>query len=172
MDKSKISTQVVDFSIYNANERLLGHGEEVTLPSIVSKTVSVVLAGGDIDVPGMMTENIELSIPFNVFDKEAGSIITLNKTATLIIRGAEQKVDTGSHDFEYQGLKLTTKGITKEIELGKLKRADKMDSNIKQTLTYIKLEDNTGFIFLELDKLNGTFIVNGEDVREGISDYL
>lgn len=169
---SKISTQIVDYSVSNANNKLLGFGDELTLPSVVSKTVSVVLAGGDIDVPGMMTENIEMEIPFNVFDKEAGSIITLNKTAMLIIRAAEQKVNTESHDFEYQGLKVTTKGITKELELGKLKRADKMDSKIKLTLTYIKIEDNTGFVFLELDKLNGTFIVNGEDVRKGISDYL
>lgn len=187
---SKIPTQVVDFSIYNGNEKLLGHGDEITLPNVVSKTASVVLAGGDIDVPGMMTENIELEIPFNVFDDDAGNIISLNKTTMLIIRAAEQKVDGSSHDFEYQGLKVTVKGITKEIELGTLKRGDKMDSKIKMTLTYIKIEGTsqkssegandtesqnnakTTKTYLELDKLNGTFIVNGEDVRAGISDYL
>lgn len=167
-----IPTQVVDFSVYNQNNKLLGHGDEVTLPSVVSKTATASLAGGDIDVPGMMTENMELEVPFNVFDREAGNCITLTRPATLIFRGAEQKVDTGNHGFNYQGLKVTTKGITKEVDIGTLKRGDKMDSKIKLTLTYIKIEDNTGYNILELDKLNGTFIVNGEDVRGGIAQYL
>lgn len=46
-----------------------------------------------------------------------------------------------------------------------------MDSKITMTLTYIKVEDSST-VFLEIDKFNGTFIVNGKDVREGINKYL
>ena len=67
---------------------------------------------------------------------------------------------------------MSTKGFAKEIELGTLTRSDKMDSKITLTLTYIKVEDEAGNVFIEIDKLNGTYKVNGVDVREGISQYL
>ena len=130
------------------------------------------LAAGKIELPGMRTENMELEIPFTLFDKEAASIISYTDTTTIILRGSAQTLNTDTHNFAYTGVKVTAKGMTKEIELGTLKRSDKMDSKIKLTLTYIKVEDGDGFKFLELDKLNGTFIVNGENVRAGIDKYL
>lgn len=168
----KIPTQLIDFSLYNKNNRLVGHGDEITMPSIVFKAATIALAGGDIDMPGFSTENMEMDIPFNVFDEEAADLITLGKVATVIIRGALQKADTSSHDLTYKGLKVTTKGYTKEIEIGKAKRVDKMDSNIKQTITYIKIENGDGYVFLEIDKLNGTLIVNGKDLRADMQKYL
>lgn len=169
---SKIPAQIVDFSLYNGNERLIGHGSEITLPTVTSKTATAELAAGDIDLPGMRTENMEMEIPFNVFDSEAAGVISLTNVSTVVIRGAAQRVNTASHDFVYSGLKVTAKGFAKEIELGTLKRSDKMDSNITMTLTYIKVEDDKGNVFMEIDKLNGTFIINGEDVRDGISKFL
>ncbi len=169
---SKIPTQIMDFSLYNQNNKLIGHGPEVTLPTITSKTFTAELAPGDIDVPGMRTENIELEIPFNIFDEEAASIISLTKTTTLILRGSAQKVNTDTHDFNYMGVKVTVKGFAKEVELGTLKRSDKMDSKVKMTLTYIKVENGDGKTFIEIDKLNGTYIVNDINVREGIEKYL
>lgn len=169
---SKIPAQIVDFSLYNGNERLIGHGSEITLPTVTSKTATAELAAGDIDLPGMRTENMEMEIPFNVFDSEAASVISLTNVSTVVIRGAAQRVNTSSHDFVYSGLKVTAKGFAKEIELGTLKRSDKMDSNITMTLTYIKVEDDKGNVFIEIDKLNGTFIINGKDVRDGISKFL
>ena len=169
---SKIPAQIVDFSLYNGNERLIGHGSEITLPTVTSKTATAELAAGDIDLPGMRTENMEMEIPFNVFDSEAASVISLTEVSTVIIRSAAQRVNTSSHNFVYGGLKVTAKGFAKEIELGTLKRSDKMDSNITMTLTYIKVEDDKGNVFMEIDKLNGTFIINGKDVRDGISKFL
>lgn len=169
---SKIPSQIVDFSLYNLNDRLMGHGDEITLPDVESLTSEVDLAAGKVDVPGMRTENMEMEIPFNLFDKEAASVVSLNKVTTVILRGSAQKIETTSHDFSYGGVKVTAKGFSKKIALGKLKRSDKMDSKITMTLTYIKVEDENGFVFLEHDKLNGTLIINGEDVRAGISQFL
>lgn len=168
----KIPSQIVDFSLYNLNDRLMGHGEEITLPKIVSKVTSIILAGGDFDVPSLMTENMEMEIPFTLFDEEAGGLVTFNKTSTVIARGSAQKIDTGTHDFNYSGLKVTSKGFTKEVDLGTLKRADGMNSKITQTLSYIKVENGDGYVFIEIDKLNGTFIVNNKNMREGIEKYL
>ena len=169
---SKIPTQVVDFNLYNVDNKLLGVGEELTLPSIVNKTIDAMLPGGIVSVPSMTTEDMESEINFNVFDKEAGSIITVNKTAMLVVRAAEQGVNTESHAFDYKGLKITMKGITKEVNLGSVKKGGTMDSKIKQSLTYIKIEDNTGFVILEHDKANSTYVVNGENIREGIDQYV
>jgi P2 family phage contractile tail tube protein len=169
---SKIPSQIVDFSAYNGSDKLIGHGAEVTLPTITSKTFTAELPAGDIDLPGMRTENIEMEIPFNLFDAEAAATISLVDTTTIILRGSAQKVDTSTHNFSYAGVKVTAKGFAKEIELGTLKRSDKMDSKITLTLTYIKVQDGDGNVFIEIDKLNGTYKVNDEDVRSGISKYL
>ena len=167
MATTTIPTQIIDFNIYNAPNKLIGAGDEVTLPKIVSKTYTAALAGGDIDLQGLTTENMEMEVPFNVFDKEAASTMSISKVNTLIIRSCQQKADTKTHNLSYDGLKLTIRGFTKEVDLGTLKRSDK----ITMTLTYIKIEDSST-VFLEIDKFNGTFIVNGKDVREGINKYL
>ena len=163
----KIPSQVVDFRAYNGNNRLFGNGAEVTLPTITSRTTEVDLPSGT-----MGTENLELEVPFVLFDREAASVVSLTRVTTIVLRGSAQRVNTDSHDFMYEGLKVTAKGFAKEIELGTLKRSDKMDSKITLTLSYIKVEDSNGNVFLEIDKLNGTFRINGEDVRAGIAQYL
>ena len=169
---SKIPSQIVDFTVYNGNKKLLGHGSEVTLPTITSLTAEVDLPAGTIDMPGMRTENMELEVPFTLFDKEAASVVSLTDVSTVVLRGSAQKVNTDTHDFEYTGVKVTAKGFAKEISLGTLKRSDKMDSKIPMSLTYIKVEDSNGNTFIEIDKLNGTFEINGEDVRRGIDRFL
>jgi len=169
---SKIPSQVMDFSVYNGNNRLVGAGAEITLPTITSKTYTADLPAGEIDLPSMRTENLELEIPFNVFDAEAGGMISVSTVTTVTIRGCLQASNTTTHDFDYSGVKVTAKGFAKEVALGTLKRSDKMDSKITMTLSYIKVEDGDGNIFIEIDKLNGTYIINGEDVRAGIDKYL
>lgn len=171
MATTTIPTQIIDFNIYNGQNKLMGTGDEVTLPKIVSKAYTAALAGGDIDLPGLTTENMEMEVPFNVFDKEVASIMSISKVNILIVRSCEQKADTKTHNLSYDGIKVTVRGFTKEVDLGTLKRSDKMDSKITMTLTYIKVEDSST-VFLEIDKFNGTFIVNGKDVREGINKYL
>ena len=56
MSTTTIPTQIIDFNIYNAPNKLIGAGDEVTLPKIVSKTYTAALAGGDIDLPGLTTK--------------------------------------------------------------------------------------------------------------------
>lgn len=169
---SKIPSQVMDFRLYNSSSQLIGTGEEITLPTISTVTKTVNLAGGNIDLPSMATENLELEIPFTVFDEEEAGVISLTNVTTIIIRGSLQKTNQSSHDFDYSGIVITAKGFAKEIEIGKLKRADGMDSKIKMSLSYLKVAPYSGTPWLEIDKLNGTFKLNGEDVRAGIDKYL
>lgn len=168
----EIPSQVMDFRVYNEAKRVIGAGAEITLPTIKPKTYTADLPAGELDLPSMRTENFELEIPFTVFDKEAGEMVSLNNVTTVTIRSSVQKTNTETHNFKYSGLKVTAKGFAKEVALGTLKRSDKMDSKITMTLTYIKIEDGDGYVFAEIDKLNGTYIINGEDVIAGIDKYL
>lgn len=168
----KIPSQLIDFNLYNGDDRLIGTGPEITLPKVTSKTYTAELPAGDVDLPGMRTENMELEVLFNVLNEETASIMSLAEVNTVIIRGATQKVDQETHDLSYGGIKVTCRGFTKELDLGTLKRSDKMDSKVAMTLTYIKVENENGDVFIEVDKLNGTYIINGKDVRAGISQYL
>lgn len=103
MATTTIPTQIIDFNIYNGQNKLMGTGDEVTLPKIVSKAYTAALAGGDIDLPGLTTENMEMEVPFNVFDKEAASTMSISKVNTLIIRSCQQKADTKTHNLSYDG---------------------------------------------------------------------
>lgn len=62
MSTTTIPTQIIDFNIYNAPNKLIGAGDEVTLPKIVSKTYTAALAGGDIDLPGLTIEDSDAGI--------------------------------------------------------------------------------------------------------------
>ena len=181
MPKANIPSQIYDFRLYNVTSnndlnQFVGNGSEVTLPTVTNITAETDLAGGKLDMPGMRTENMEIEIPFTLMDEEAASIMSLNNAAHLAIYGAAQRSKAATHDFENTGLRLEVKGYTKEIELGTLKRSDKMDSKVKLTLTYIKLEsvdaDMKKFTIMEIDVLNSVYIMNGVNVREGIDKFL
>lgn len=172
---SQIPQQIVDYNVYvgstASSNKLLGTGEEITLPSIVTKTFSALLAAGDFEAPTLMTENMEFEIPFNVIDSEGTQLVSVSKVTKLILRGAAQHINTSDHDFDYKQVKLEIKGFCKEVNLGKLKRGDKMDSSIKMNLSYIKFTlDNK--VMLEIDKFTGTFIMDGKDVRKPIEKYI
>lgn len=173
----KIPTQIMAYNVYNilnnSENKLIGKGEEMTLPKIAFKALECALAGGTMEIPSMQTDNIELEVPFNCVDEEMASCISLDKVTTLKIRAAKQKVNSNSHDFDYSGIVITAKGFSKEVDLGKLVDADKMDSKITLNLSYFKIASATSNDpFVEIDKLNGTLKINGKDVRAGIDKYL
>nr|DAW23811.1 MAG TPA: tail tube protein [Caudoviricetes sp.] len=172
---STIPSQIIDYNVYNTDvaekNKLIGTGTDMTLPTVTNKTTTIELASGDIDVSAMRTENIEFEVPFNLFSEEATRNLSLTSPVKLIIRGAKQQINTSSHGLGYSGLKITVKGFPAEINLGNLKRSDKMDSSIKLNLSYLKYEDGQKEL-LEIDKLNGIYKINGVDQRTGISSYL
>lgn len=162
--------QVVDFSVYN-NSKLIGTGDEMDMPDVVFKTYTAQTPGGDIDLPTLMTENMEQETPFDVLDKEAAELVSVGDTTSLTIRGAVQCVDPDSHGLTYKQIKIEEKGITSKVAIGTLKRGDKMDSSITNNLTYIKVTLD-GSVLLMIDKLTGECVVNGKDIKSVISGLL
>lgn len=166
----QLPKQIVDFSVYN-NSTLIGTGDELPLPDVVFKTYTAMTPGGEIDLPTLMTENMEQETKFDVIDKDAAGLISVGDTTSLTIRGAAQYVDPDTHGLVYKQVKVEEKGITSKVTIGTLKKGDKMDSSITNNLTYIKLTLD-GQVLLEIDKLNGSCIVNGKNIKEGISALL
>lgn len=169
---SKIPSQIMDFRLYNDNSQVIGVGEEITLPTISMINKTLTTPGGEVDMPSLATENMELEIPFNIFNNEAAETVHVGEVGSYVIRGAAQSANNSTHELTYDGLVVTAKGFTTEVALGSVKRADGMNSTIKMNLTYLKVASYSGTIFLEIDKLNGVFKVNGTDQRSKISAYL
>lgn len=72
----QLPKQIVDFSVYN-NSVLIGTGDELPLPDIVFKTYTAMTPGGEIDLPTLMTENMEQETKFDVIDKDAAGLISV-----------------------------------------------------------------------------------------------
>ena len=166
-----IPQQIMDYSLYSGTKKLFGMGETLTLPDIVFKTMTATLSSGDIDLPSLMTENLEQEFLFNVLDKSLGSAISFTTAAKFTVRAAVQHTNASTHSLEYKQIKVEYKGFPKQIKLGELKRADKMDSGITLSLSYIKVTVDSAEL-LEIDKLNNVIKVNGIDIRSKISDLL
>lgn len=162
--------QIVEFSVYN-NSVLIGTGDELPLPDVAFKTYTATTAGGDIDLPTLMAENMEQEVKFDVLDKDAAGLISVGSATALTIRGAVQYVNSNTHGLEYKQIKIEEKGITSKVSIGTLKKGDKMDSSITQNLTYLKITLG-GTVVLEIDKLNGTCKVNGKDIKSVITALL
>lgn len=168
-----IPTVLRDYNVYNQNKKLIGIGEEVTLPSIPFLTSTISGAGimGEIDLPQLgRTGNIEQEIPFNMMDEEMLSVIGEGFVTTLSLKGANEKINPETGMLEWSGMSATFRGYVTEINPGTAKRADKMDSSIKMSLSYIKyiVNDKT---LVEIDKLNGTFILDGKDMTGKYKQY-
>ena len=136
-----IPTKINNYNVYNEGEKLLGVGDELTLPDFEATSETVSGAGilGEIDDPTIgHFGNMQLEIPFRTLDKEATNIVP--KSIRVVVRGRAAKL-TG----------------------GKLKRASTMDSGVTLNILYILIEVN-GESVVELDKMNPTYKVNGVDL--------
>lgn len=160
-----IPTKVNKYNVYNKAERLLGVGDEMSLPDFETSSETVSGAGilGEIDDPtvGYFT-NQEVEVPFRVLDQEAMDMMDMTKAVHLTIRGAVQTTNSEG-DIEFSSVRVVIRGRTGKFSPGKLKVGSTMDTKITLTLLYILIELD-GKSVLELDKLNEVFKINGKDV--------
>ena len=77
-----IPTKINRYNVYNKGNRLLGVGEEMTLPDFEPSSETVTGAGilGEIDDPTVgYFGNQELEIPFRLLDKETADMMDMTK---------------------------------------------------------------------------------------------
>ena len=108
-----IPTKINRYNVYNKGNRLLGVGEEMTLPDFEPSSETVTGAGilGEIDDPTVgYFSNQELEIPFRLLDKETADMMDMTKAVQLEIRGAQQTTNT-------EGDTTTTTGDGTSVEV-------------------------------------------------------
>ena len=166
-----IPTKINRYNVYNRGNRLLGTGDELTLPSFEASTETVSGAGilGEIDDPTVgYFGNQEMEIPFRILDNEATDMLDMTKAVQLEIRGAAQTTNSEG-DIEYQGVRVVVRGRSNKFTPGKLKAGNPMDTSITLSILYILIELD-GASVLELDKLNEVFKINGNDILAEVKE--
>lgn len=170
MDKT-IPTKINRYNVYNKADRLLGAGDELSLPDFEASTETVSGAGilGEIDDPTVgFFSNQEMEIPFRVLDQEAVNMLDMTQAVQLTVRGAQQTTNTEG-DIEYRPMRVVVRGRSAKFSPGKVKAGSPMDTTVTLTVLYILIELN-GKSVLELDKLNEVYKVNGKDMLAKIKE--
>lgn len=166
-----IPTKINRYNVYNSGNRLLGMGDELTLPDFEPSSETVSGAGilGEIDdpTPGYFA-NQEIEIPFRILDKEATDMLDITKAVQLEIRGAEQTTNSEG-DIEFRGVRVVIRGRCKKFAPGKMKAGNPMDTSITLSILYILIELE-GEPVLELDKMNEVFKINGNDILAKVKE--
>ena len=158
-----IPTKINRYNVYNKGNRLLGVGEEMTLPDFEPSSETVTGAG----ILGYFT-NQELEIPFRLLDKETADMMDMTKAVQLEIRGAQQTTNTEG-DIEFRPMRVVVRGRGGKLTTGKVKAGSPMDTAITLTILYILIEVDSKTV-VELDKLNEVYKVNGVDVLAKIKE--
>lgn len=168
-----IPTTLRDYNVYNVAEKLIGVGEELTLPSIAFMTSTISGAGimGELDLPQLgRTSNIELELPFNMIDSQMVGVISKGFVTNITVRGATEYIYQSTGELKWQPFTGSFRGYVTEINPGTAKRGDKMDSSIKMSLTHIKYTVDKK-VLVEIDKLNGIYKTNGKDMTGDYKQY-
>lgn len=163
-----IPTKINNYNVYNEGEKLLGVGDELTLPDFEATSETVSGAGilGEIDDPTIgHFGNMQLEIPFRTLDKEATNMMDQTRAVQLTIRGAAQEIDSAGNIVP-KSIRVVVRGRAAKLTGGKLKRASTMDSGVTLNILYILIEVN-GESVVELDKMNPTYKVNGVGYESG-----
>ena len=166
-----IPTKINKYNVYNAGNRLLGMGDEVTLPSFEASSETVSGAGvlGEFDDPTVgYFSNMEQEIPFRVLDAEAVDMLDQTKAVQLELRGAEQTTNAGG-DIEFRPMRVVVRGRMAGFDPGKVKAGNGMETSVKLTIIYIliELEDQP---MVELGKTTETFKIRGVDVLAKVKE--
>lgn len=73
----------------------------------------------------------------------------------------------GSGTVSYSQMSIAVRGVVKTFSPGTVKAGGKMDSSVTLSLSYYKIVID-GTTMLEIDKLNGVYIVNGKDILKEV----
>lgn len=156
-----------------ASNELIGITAEVTLPSFeyLSQTVNLAGSAGEIDSPAVgQLKSVQIEIPFSNASMEALSVAAKDNEA-LILRGAQEFIDKETQKKVMKGRVITVYGMTKSLDMGKFVKGGFGEPKItKEVLYYEDVID--GEVVTKVDKLNGVFIVAGENLMAEIDNLL
>ena len=152
MSVPNIPSKINSYNVYNDAERLIGVGDEVTLPDFEALAETISGAGilGELDDPTVgHFSNMEMEIPFRLLDNEATDMLDMTRAVQLTLRAAQQKSAT--------------------LAMGSVQSGNPMDTSVTLNVSYILIEVD-GNSLVELDKLNPTFKIKGVDLMQRVRE--
>ena len=171
MSVPNIPSKINSYNVYNDAERLIGVGDEVTLPDFEALAETISGAGilGELDDPTVgHLSNREMEIPFRVLDREATDMLDMTKAVRLTLRAAQQAL-TVEGDTEFRSMRVVVRGKSATLAMGSVQNANPMESSVTLNVSYILIEVD-GTTLVELDKINPTFKVNGVDLLQKVRE--
>ncbi len=164
-DYTKIPEVINDFNAYNRGNKLIGVSGEISLATLTALTQTVsgagILGEYDASIIGHFS-NIDQELPFHMLDEDAAALMAPGSPIDVTFRAAEQLKSRADATVSYKGMRFAIKGQSKEFKPGTLKQGAQMDASVTVACTYILFEVDGKKLF-ELDKLNGVYIINGQD---------
>lgn len=163
-----------DFNLYGDGEKMIGQTGEVTLPDFTMITDTLQGSGvmGEIEDPVTgQFESATMSFTWACLHENYFKLVNTTRPVTLTLRGALQCIDSETAYTDYYPVKILVRGKAKTVNLGKAEKGKKMECETEIEVIYIKVEVDAKTLF-ELDKLNGVYILNGEDMLKKIRQYV
>lgn len=158
-----------DYNVYDMDgEKKIGVTDSITLASIQLMTAAINGAGvmGEYNTPVVgHVQSVQQEIPFRVLYGGVTRFLDHTRTTGVTIRGPIQVQETDTGITKPLQLRFVVRGKTTEVNPGTAKAGDAMGASVKFEALYILLEVG-GETLIEMDKLNGIFVVNGVDLME------
>ena len=152
---TNLTPEIVNsFNVYIDGVKAIGTAPEITLPQITSETIDVSGSGilGKISAPNIgQFESIEQEVSFNLVYSSFVNVLSPKRQVNLTFRVAQQAVDK-SLGYAY-------------------KAGEGMEAKVKLELTYLMIE-NDGEEIIAIDKLNGIYRVQGEDMLADVAALI
>jgi len=157
----------------SADNKAVGVTDEVTLPNFtyLSETIKLAGSNGEIDSPTLgQFASIQMEIPFaNI----AATTLALaqDDSKPIILRSAQEFLDPSDNHKVIKQRVITVRGLTKGVNFGTLKQSGYGNPSVTKEVTYYK-DELDGKTVMEVNKLTGRVIINGEDITKEIMDYI
>lgn len=172
MNGNVLADKTVQYEVFIEGERKLGTAS-ATLMEASYKTDTFTGAGvlGEIDMPTYgFTSSAELKLAWHTVNDTLVDLLA-PKAHDLELRAAVQTRDTATGIIKMRKIKVNVRGLTKGSNFGSLEPAAQNDAETTMELLYYKItiDDKK---YMEVDKDNYIFYVNGKDYAADIRDAL
>lgn len=162
----------MEFSIYSQGNIELGVAT-IDLPAFEATSESVKGSGiiGEIDLPTLFAlGSSEVTLNYRSVAPNMFGFLA-PKRQDIEARWVAQKVEQSTYTADFDYLRIVIKGFTKSVSPGSLDTAGESSSSVAIEAVYLKVEDKNT-VLLELDKINGKYVVNGNDYHAPFREWL
>lgn len=168
-----VSEKLINFEVFDGElDRLLGLAD-VELPTLeaLSETIQGAGIAGEVESP-TLGHFSAMSMTLKWRSQEIqGLKLAAQKAHALELRGAVQRWNGSTGEYETQILKYVTRAVPKSAPLGTLAPSSLQEPSAEFSVRYLKVFVD-GKAYLEVDPLNYICLIDGvdylADVRSGL----